>query len=202
MTLLPAITIWQPWASLIAAGLKPYEFRGWPAPERLIGGRIAIHAGARAIKPREVAALIIALRNPVEGPRTGLRPIEEALAFLERVHTSPAILPLSSVLATATLGRPIRADRLARELGVDLGNDSDRPGTFSIAWPLTDVRRLEPFVSARGRQGIWGWEGELGTICESCGRAPIYGNCPSCNRDRAEGEEFADRHGMPWEAGD
>jgi len=26
-----ALTIWQPWASLIMAGYKPYEFRGWPA---------------------------------------------------------------------------------------------------------------------------------------------------------------------------
>lgn len=36
---LPAITIWQPWATLIAEGAKPFEFRSWPAAPRLIGKR-------------------------------------------------------------------------------------------------------------------------------------------------------------------
>lgn len=35
-----ALTIWQPWASLIISGAKPYEFRGWRIPESLIGQRI------------------------------------------------------------------------------------------------------------------------------------------------------------------
>ena len=45
-----ALTIWQPWASLIAMGAKPYEFRGWKPPKSLIGQRLAIHAGARPVK--------------------------------------------------------------------------------------------------------------------------------------------------------
>lgn len=36
-----AITIWQPYASLIAAGLKEYETRSWPTRYR---GPIAIHS--------------------------------------------------------------------------------------------------------------------------------------------------------------
>lgn len=44
---LPAISLWQPWASFIAIGMKPYETRHWPAPSRIIGQRIAIHAGKR-----------------------------------------------------------------------------------------------------------------------------------------------------------
>lgn len=39
-----AITIWQPWASLIACGAKKYETRGWPTKYR---GPIAIHAAAK-----------------------------------------------------------------------------------------------------------------------------------------------------------
>ena len=52
-----ALTIWQPWASLIIAGAKPYEFRGWRAPRALIGQRIVIHAAARKIDRDEVCAL-------------------------------------------------------------------------------------------------------------------------------------------------
>jgi hypothetical protein len=52
-----ALTIWQPWASLIMIGAKPYEFRRWDYREReaaLEGQRIVIHAGARAIVREEV----------------------------------------------------------------------------------------------------------------------------------------------------
>ena len=38
------ISLWQPYASLIAAGVKTIETRGWAPPKRLMGQRIAIHA--------------------------------------------------------------------------------------------------------------------------------------------------------------
>lgn len=40
-----ALTIRQPWASLIALGVKHIETRSWRAPQSLIGQTIAIHAG-------------------------------------------------------------------------------------------------------------------------------------------------------------
>jgi len=43
-TPIPAISLWQPWASFIAIGVKPYETRHWVAPRQYIGKRIAIHA--------------------------------------------------------------------------------------------------------------------------------------------------------------
>ena len=45
-----AITLHQPWASLIALGIKTVETRSWPAPDRLMGQTIAIHAGKRVVK--------------------------------------------------------------------------------------------------------------------------------------------------------
>ncbi len=39
-----ALTLWQPWASLIAIGAKSIETRSWATPYR---GRLAIHAAAR-----------------------------------------------------------------------------------------------------------------------------------------------------------
>lgn len=45
--LIPAISLWQPWASFIAIGKKPYETRHWKAPPRYVGQRIAIHAAKR-----------------------------------------------------------------------------------------------------------------------------------------------------------
>ena len=53
-----ALTVWQPWATLIALGHKPYEFRRWTPSRSLIGQRIAIHAGARAVRRSEVVELM------------------------------------------------------------------------------------------------------------------------------------------------
>lgn len=44
-----ALTIHQPWASLIALGAKTIETRAWPAPEVMIGQRLLIHAAKRAM---------------------------------------------------------------------------------------------------------------------------------------------------------
>lgn len=47
-TTIPALTVWQPWASLVAVGANRYETRSWPAPQTLQpGDLLAIHAAAR-----------------------------------------------------------------------------------------------------------------------------------------------------------
>ena len=42
------ITLHQPWATLIALGLKLCETRDWPVPPHIVGRRVAVHAGRRA----------------------------------------------------------------------------------------------------------------------------------------------------------
>lgn len=150
-----AITVWQPWATLIALGAKPFEFRGWPAPARLVGQRVAIHAGARPVKRSEVQELLLKLRGP-QALETGLLPAK-AIGMLERVATSPGSLPLSSVLCTAILGAPIRDGELALRMGVPSIADSDRAEHSNWGRPLIDIHVLEPFVPARGAQGWWQW---------------------------------------------
>lgn len=151
---MPALTVWQPWASLIAAHAKPYEFRGWAAPRALVGRRIAIHAGARPIKRAEVQDLLMRLAGP-EAWSTGLR-ADLARPILERVLTAPGVLPLSSVVCTAVLGAPRRANEIVFEFGGPV-NDSDRGAHTSWAWPLAEIDRLEPPAPTRGAQGFWQW---------------------------------------------
>ena len=45
-----ALTLWQPYATLIACGAKTIETRSWAAPESLIGQRLAIHAAVRPVR--------------------------------------------------------------------------------------------------------------------------------------------------------
>ena len=154
-----AITIWQPWASLIIIGAKPYEFRGWKPPESIIGTRIANHAGARPVRKSEVADLIGQLLDP-ERFGTPCLVKDIALPFLERVYDDPTSLPLSHVLGTAVVGVPKNGEVCASEFGIGAGNDSDREGTFNWGWPLTDIEPLIPPSPARGAQGFWNWGGE------------------------------------------
>lgn len=42
-----AITIKQPWASLIVHGIKDIENRTWPCPKKYIGQRVLIHASMK-----------------------------------------------------------------------------------------------------------------------------------------------------------
>lgn len=157
-----AITIWQPWATLIVQGAKPYEFRGWRPPRSLIGQRIAIHAGARPIRRDEVTVLLLQLRDP---KRYGQPCLHTPLAVpvLDIAHNNPkaAALPLSHIVATAILGEPKRGDECGAEFGIDgvsgAGNDSDRDDHFNWGWPLTDIEPLRPPVPARGAQGFWEW---------------------------------------------
>lgn len=44
-----AISVKQPWAYLLCAGIKPIENRTWPLPEKHKGERTFIHAGAKPV---------------------------------------------------------------------------------------------------------------------------------------------------------
>jgi hypothetical protein len=167
-----AITLWQPWASLVLIGAKPYEFRSWLPPRNLRGKRIAIHAGARPVRRAEVADLLNRLEanDPLDTPCLYREP---ALALLRRVWEGFAVkmavplletgeperpfrLPLSCIVCTAILGEPKRGDACAKEFG-RAGNDSDRHEHFNWGWPLTDIDPVMPPIEARGAQGFWDW---------------------------------------------
>lgn len=149
-----AITIWQPWATLIMIGAKPYEFRGksfreYPnAPQ--IRERIVIHAGARAIRLAEVLDLYAKCLNG--GGATGLI-VDKAIPLLERLisaYQCRGIIAEGAALGTAVIGSP----RNAGGMFTAVPHDSDR-GDFNWAWPLTDVVPFVPPIAGRGAQGFW-----------------------------------------------
>lgn len=49
-----AITIHQPWASLLAHGIKTWETRTWPVPVNVLGKPVLIHASKTACRIDEV----------------------------------------------------------------------------------------------------------------------------------------------------
>lgn len=151
-----AITIRQPWASLVLIGAKPFEFRAWRPSRSIIGQRIAIHASARKVKLWEISWLLHRVQDTSEVFPCLHREIAEPA--LEKMLVDPGILPQSHVLCTAVLGEPKRGDECAREFGRAFGNDSDRAGTFDWGWPLTEIEPVVPPERARGQQRFWTWK--------------------------------------------
>jgi hypothetical protein len=152
-----ALTVWQPWASLIAIGAKPYEFRGWRFPSRMIGERIGIHAGARSLRFDEVEDLLRRLKNPEQAWSTALRP-DLTIPALEALLVPPTRAVLSHMLCTAVLGVPKRGWEIVPEFG-GVVNDSDREEHSNFAWPLLDIEPLVPPIAMIGAQGFWNWGG-------------------------------------------
>lgn len=149
---LSAITLCQPWASLVLVGAKKYEFRTWPPPRELQGRRIAIHAGARIPAKRDIVRLLALLRSDRWCEAGLVR--DAAIAFLEGVLPKMGELPRTAVLCTAILGTPIRNAELAEQLDwPDLG--AGEWGTSSNwGWPLTDIQPM-PISHVRGYEGVW-----------------------------------------------
>jgi len=144
-----AFTIWQPWASLIMAGAKPYEFRRWALPNWMQGKRVVIHAGTRPMRRAELLDLLWNIEREPE--MTGLV-IDVAKPIVEKAIAQPPSLPLAAALGTAILGVPKRATEI---YGGTL--DSDRIEHSVWGWPLTEIQHFEPIVPVKGAQGFWNW---------------------------------------------
>lgn len=156
-----ALTIWQPWASLIMAGAKPYEFRGWRPPASIIGQRIVIHAAARKVDFEELTVLfnILALRDKsadiaMAAAETCLLP-ELAIPVLNR--TLEKQVPFACGLGTALVGEPRLGTEIAEEFGVPRANDSDRDEHANWGWPMLDIDVWPEPIPMRGAQGLWNW---------------------------------------------
>jgi hypothetical protein len=145
-----ALTIYQPWASLIVAGAKRYEFRGWDFSKRfpsLVNEVIVIHAAARAIMKREVEDIL----DRLSAGETGLD-IAIARPIVERALAEPHVFSRAAGVGTARILRPRPVTELFR--GVI---DSDRLDHTKFGWPLIEIKRWEPPVPCRGHQSFWEW---------------------------------------------
>ena len=179
-----ALTIRQPWASLIAAGVKTIETRSWRTSYR---GPLAIHAGKAKLARDEDGCGVPVGHDwqPVES-WDGSWSLEH---FAQGEHCAPDDIPISfgAVVATCTLADVVpivglagcrnEAYHLCLPPGGALlhsplhepwpdGNtehvcDDQLPfGDFTpgrFAWLLTDIEPLPEPVPAKGRQGLWEW---------------------------------------------
>lgn len=159
-----AITIQQPWASLIAFGDKKFETRTWRTNYR---GPIAIHA-AKQIDPDVFQFLLCKLSTMDELEKCGITP--------KRLKE----LPTGAVIATAELvdvwimgmgpSSPYARDSIFQARRLPYSDDffvpTEKERAFgnwipgNYAWQLENVKILPKPIPAKGQQGLWNWEPE------------------------------------------
>lgn len=148
-----ALTLWQPWASLIMIGAKPYEFRKWnftdkPHLARLVDQRTVIHAGARPWKRFELEDIVARIE---EGESALVADV--AKPFIEKIIDGEITIPLAAALGTAIIGRPQKSFDIFKHIVAD----SDRLDHQMYAWPVSDPQAFAQPIPAAGAQGFWNW---------------------------------------------
>lgn len=163
-----AITLTQPWATLVAIGAKRIETRSWATAYR---GPLAIHA-AKGLGP--------------VGGITGLHVIcnrEPFRTVLPSWHVNVLVrpdywLPRGKIIATCNLTACYRIPKTPQHYPWRVADnhllasypvvippfqdDHERafgdyaPGRY--AWLLTDVQMLPEPIPAKGALGLWEWE--------------------------------------------
>lgn len=137
------ITLWQPWATLIALGHKKYETRSWSTKYR---GRLIIHAAKRPVVPDEIAKisddsvgqLEYSYLKSIDYPLGGIVAACELTDCLAMVNTHSLTLLESSVAISSI--KPLEKVVGDWQFG-------------RFAWALKDVRPCET-IPFKGGQGL------------------------------------------------
>jgi hypothetical protein len=131
---LKAVTIRQPFATLVMAGVKRCENRTWPVRHR---GLLIVHAAAAPPSGRDWPDV---LPPGLDAGRLDLPPFRS--------------LPLGAVLGAVDLFACLPHEDLAAEWAAD----PFARGPF--CWLLRDPRPLAAPVVCRGGLGLWTWRAD------------------------------------------
>lgn len=162
-----AITIWQPWASLLACDAKQFETRGWATSYR---GPIAIHAGKGCYGPYACELPIGFTEAAVNALWPG---VTDPCAC--EITDNWDELPRGAIIATGDLIGCWEIDSIQEmdgapwEIGYwddhwmwhDVGEQELLFGDWTpgrYAWEIRDVQMLPEPVPAKGKQRLWNWE--------------------------------------------
>lgn len=187
-----AITLWQPYASLVAVGAKTIETRSWPAPASLIGERLLIHAAKVVPDP----VLSESMRDLLTDDRD-LAFDDLTLGAVVASCRLAACVPMVDGENYGTDDRPVLAvfGSTLTFIGDDKGDDchlgtadAERPfGDFTpgrFAWLLEDVKpTTERCPRCWGDRYLDAWVNrtDYGTGTEYDGEV-----CPTCTNEDGE----------------
>lgn len=174
-----AISLWQPWATLVAIGAKRIETRSWSTGYR---GPIAIHA-AQKITPEFgrichskpfSSVLFAAGYDEMECFEFGKI---IALANLADVSTTEHICNAGEEFEQESIVKAYRTRRNERSFG-DYSN-----GRFG--WLIDNAKKFPEAIPFRGRQRIFNWPAQYCDGCDGTGLMEGWNRrdgwpCPKC----------------------
>ncbi len=144
-----AISIWEPWASLIACGAKHWETRSWPTSYR---GPLLICASKKGLPAYELQRLLSTWEfqgglAPLVGKPLDLSTKTWSGVKLEHLQfgMAVAICKLADCRPTGSLTQD--------EIGTNRPFGDFWPGHF--AWQLKNIFRIEKPFPVHGRQGLF-----------------------------------------------
>lgn len=154
-----AISLMQPWATLIAIGAKRIETRSWPTRYR---GPLAIHASKNIPTwAREELAREPAFGDALRAAGLSGTTVDLPLGAIVAVARLVGVVPITRQHGLVDpnvyevldgTGQPRRWEVTRQEL--IFGGYSD--GRF--AWLLDDVRAIGPVTGVKGSLGLWDCE--------------------------------------------
>jgi len=155
-----ALTLWQPWGSAMAKGIKIHETRSWRCPLEP-GTLLAIHA-AKSIPPH-VRQWLLRDQDP------GAKALRE---ILKRRALMPDTLPYGAVVAVVRFQECLSTGiscqkQMSPEWINALSWEDHNLGDFSqdrFAWRCELVRTFDQPYQARGGQGLWRWQVPAGAL--------------------------------------
>jgi len=173
-----AITLYEPYASLVACELKRFETRSWPAPFGSSGQRLAIHA-ARKWTPgqRQKTVELATAAGELVFPNHRETPAADwwrAVSIRNTFSSTWRPDTLGRVLCTVQFDgcaqidddteaqwckrldarHPFHSQLAFRQFEVNAGDWS----CGRYVWELSNVERFDDPPLARGRQRIWHWK--------------------------------------------
>lgn len=158
-----AISLRQPWASLIALRIKTIDTKAWSPPRSEVGRRIGIHA----------SRTVITNRNQMD-PETW-----DTMVKIYGIEWSRE-LPKGAMVATALLKSAHRVlgikEGRAHLAGTNRTVSTDPHGDYSPGrwlWILEDVMPINPPVETSGRGPLWVWKRNGVPVEQDWGRRPL-----------------------------
>lgn len=138
-----AITVIQPWATLLISGKKMYETRSWKTNYR---GEILIHAGKK---------------DPLWGiSAMGKEAWERALLAIGQYgdFNRFKLFPTGAIIGKANLANCVQignqmAERIREQHPDEYAFGDFTPGRY--AWMMEDAVLFEKPIPASGKQGLW-----------------------------------------------
>ena len=147
-----AISIKQPWASLIAHGIKDVENRTWKCPEKYIGQRVLIHASMKSAvfwdNSHEICARVDNFIREISKSGTDWSKYPHS-AIIGSVKIVGCVINHPSIWAENSKGTALG------------GHVIDEKEPIIWNWILAEPILFDASIPAKGKLSFWEFDDEL-----------------------------------------